>query len=143
MPKSLTIRHILAQDNLTLVDAKKDVVLHVKQCDMGIKKSPERCVFANACRREFKGLKRAIFTRSVAYLQTNGKLVRYVLSSRVRQEIMAFDRGGKLAVGEYILQAPSKRNKLGTKRHPGKGRPHRQRAYVPRTRIADIRDMNW
>lgn len=141
MPTTLTISGIIARDNLKLVDAKKDIVIHLKKCDVhAVRKSPEHCAFANACHREVRGVKRAIFTRSVAYLQVKDKLIRYTLPAAVRQEIMTFDRGGQLAPGEYILKAASPKNRLGMTRSR---KAKRKRPYGPRKQIANIRLANY
>lgn len=61
-------------------------------------------------------MKRAVFLRSMAYLQQGNVLTRYRVNSAIRQEIFAFDRGGKVDEGEYVLNAISPSDSLRHKR---------------------------
>lgn len=137
---------IIAENGLTVVEAKKDTVVTVKKCDASAKrKQPEHCAFAQACRREF-GAKRVIFLRSIAYIQSGDKLTRYILPSSVQKEIMAFDRGGRIVPGEYILKAPKRGMTLRAQRRYTKvkrGKAKRQRSFGARHYTAEIRTVQW
>lgn len=93
-------------NGLPIVDAKKAVKLHVTKHDIdhANRKKPETCAFAQSCLR-LKGVKEVRIHLSRAYLRSNdSNWQRFLVSDRLRSEIVAFDRGGRFAPGEYVLQ---------------------------------------
>jgi hypothetical protein len=67
---------------------------------------------AIACKRS-KKLDGVLISIKTAYLIKNNIATRYFLPEAVRREVVAFDRSGGFASGEYGLLAPDKYNKLG------------------------------
>jgi hypothetical protein len=94
-------------NGLPVVDAKRALTLHITKADIAraadsIKK-PESCAAARACYRELHAKEVRIHTYR-AYVRTNeSNWVRYWVPTRLRQEIVAFDRGGQFEPGEYKL----------------------------------------
>jgi hypothetical protein len=71
------------------------------------------CAFAKACMRLDPDVERVQFKKTRAYLVYPDRIERYVNPAAVQQEIVAFDRGGRFAPGEYELRplSPSQRRK--------------------------------
>jgi hypothetical protein len=97
------------RNGLKIVDAKKDLTLHLEPRDVrtASKKNAMSFACAQCAKREVNAVS-AHFLRNRAYIEQNGKLVRYMLPQGVRREIIAFDRGGEVATGTYTLKRPSK-----------------------------------
>ena|SRR5437899_952677 len=100
----------------SITDATKNTRIEVTKDDAGSKavKQHAACAFAVACKRKFH-LDGVIVSRSVAYLIKENKAVRFKLSPSIEKEIVSFDRGSEFAIGEYLLQAISKSQRLGTR----------------------------
>jgi hypothetical protein len=107
-----------------LSDALRDLVLYVSPADIkGAKRGDSNhCAAANAlCRQEH--FKRAKVFKTKTYVQTKGgDWLRYITPKPLYNEIMIFDRGGKMEGGEFILPAPKGVQKLGAHVKPtGRG----------------------
>ena len=84
-----------ADDRLMLTITKDDV-------RTGAKKNADSCAAASAlCRQHQCEAARVHFSR--AYIKKGGKWIRFGVPRALRDEIIAFDRGGEFAPGEYIL----------------------------------------
>lgn len=115
-------------DGLPVENAVKPLSISITNGDIkrSKRKSPENCPTATACSRQLKVSDvRIHLARS--YLRYNGKWVRYVTPNALRNEAMAYDRGGKFAPGDYMLYAvePSKRDRRG---EPN-GKKRKKRSY--------------
>jgi hypothetical protein len=122
-------------------DATQDLILSVTAKDIrnASSKNPSNCVVAKACRRQ-ENLE-AIIHVSRVYLRNGGKnWIRYILPKSLRGEIIAFDRGGKVYPGDFILMAPKASEKLGTYpaygKRTGKGNVKRKPVFVTGIRPA-------
>jgi len=85
-------------------DADGKVVVKITKADVrkGSLKSSKSCAAAQAlCRQEHCEEARVHFSR--AYIKRDGKWLRFGVPMALRNEIMAFDRGGKFEPGEYVL----------------------------------------
>ncbi len=108
-------------DGLPVVDATKPITLHIGQHDIprSKDKNPAKCVAAQACMRDL-GAEAARIHLSRVFIKMPGKKqwVRYATPSSLRSEIIAFDRGGRFIVGEFVLRAikPSHRKDAYRKR---------------------------
>ena len=121
-------------DGLPVVDAKAPLKLEVTKtdCQLATRKNPGCCAVAKACGRELK-IKGVRVHLSRLYLLAGKTWTRYVVHSSLRQEIIAFDRGGKFQPGIYTFAAPEPSRRLGAKIKTGprltKGKPRAVRSY--------------
>jgi hypothetical protein len=119
-------------------DAKRKITLAVTEEDvrLGTLKQARSCAAANAICRQ-TGATEARVHASRAYIKQGGKWLRFTVPLAMRSEIIAFDRGGDFAPGEYILTPVQPSVRLGVVRNHGvekrKGNHHsknkRKRAY--------------
>lgn len=103
---------------LTRVDSRKPLKITVLPKDLkkSIKKDPQNCGFAQACKRENPKAEAVFFFKSSAWVHEGKILKRYVMPGSMQKEIVAFDRGAKFDPGEYQLSAPSPSNTLEANR---------------------------
>jgi len=87
-----------------VVDAKKNLPLHITPRDVraGTLKDAKTCAAAKALCR-MPGVEAARVNLSRTYVKENGKWTRYFTPPPLRNEIIAFDRGGEFAPGDYTL----------------------------------------
>lgn len=114
----MTKTRSLKIDGKHVRDAAGDIVVTVKPVDIrrADKKDPTCCVVALAAQRE-QGVKAARIHVSKSYLLHSDNIWRrYNTPQSLRQEIVAFDRGGKFQPGDYTLQKPSGTTRLGAAR---------------------------
>ena len=120
--KSMTI------DGYPVVDATKPIVLGITLRDVkkGATKDPGSCAAALACLREVKGAEKARVHIGRTYIKIGKKWLRFLTPAALKNEIVAFDRGGKFAPGEYTIRPlwPSHR---GTDRHLDPKKPSGKR----------------
>lgn len=83
------------------------------------KKDPTECAAARACKRAL-GASEARVHVGRTYLRFNGHWERYLTSKPLRTEIVAFDRGGQFAPGEYSLLKMQPSRKYDVSRDNGK-----------------------
>lgn len=92
-------------DGKPIIDAKRSVTLHITNAD--IKKSdpkkPENCAAANCIKRELHADEVRVHLSRIYIRANQGNWQRYSTPQALRSEIIAFDRGGSFAPGEYIL----------------------------------------
>ncbi len=119
-------------NGLPVIDAKRPLTITVKRLDIARAQplEPDRCAMARACYRELRCLEVRVF-RTRCYIRTNDhNWVRYITPSSLRDETIAFDRGGRMEPGEHRLGVPTGSNALGSQRRGGhttsqhKGRNH-------------------
>lgn len=85
-------------------DADEKLVVKITKDDVrkGSLKNANACAAANAlCRQEHCDEARVHFSR--AYIRKGKKWLRFGVPPALRNEIIAFDRGGTFEPGEYIL----------------------------------------
>lgn len=102
-------------DDLPILDAKKSIKLIVtaKTVAGSNPKKPDTCALAQACLAR-PGVKEVRIHLSRAYVRSNDlNWQRYFVSPQLRTEIVAFDRGGKFAPGEYTLSKIRSSKTLG------------------------------
>ena len=107
-----------AIDGKPVIDGKRPLSFTVTGGDIkgADRKRPENCVIARACRRELKAEEVRVHL-SRTYVRTNeGNWQRYITPKDLRSELIAYDRGGSFASGEYTLPAPQPSKQLGKKR---------------------------
>ena len=107
-----------AINGLPIIDARRPLTLHITDADISKadRKEPTDCVVARACRRDLHAKEVHVHLGRV-YIRTNpGNWVRYMTPPRMRAEIIAYDRGGTFAVGDYNMPAPQPAKKLGKAR---------------------------
>lgn len=133
-------------DGQKVVDAKRKIALEITDADVGKgkTKNPGLCAAARACMRQIPGVEAARVHLSRVYLKVKGKVkkdaqwVRYATPPALRNEIIAFDRGGEFEPGKYTISwvQPSthfgkKRKRFDTSKGPRHGKksprskPHR------------------
>lgn len=101
-------------DGLPVEDAKNPITINISQLDIprSKAKNPEACVAANACKRVL-GAEEARVHLSRVFLRMPGakKWLRLKTPAALRGEIIAYDRGGRFATGEYKLDPLSASDK--------------------------------
>jgi hypothetical protein len=82
-------------------------------CDRGVPGDGHNCAYALAARREDPELIDVEFTKTRAYYSYPNHTDCYVLPVSMQKEVVALDRGGRFAPGEYELKPypKSARNK--------------------------------
>lgn len=119
-------------NGLPIVDSKKSlkITINKNDIDMANPKEPADCAIARACRRELH-VKEARIHLGRVYLRSNeGNWVRYMTLPALRNEIIAFDRGGTFAPGEYTLKSIPPSHKLGER----KSAPKRKRSVAKKSK---------
>ena len=100
-------------NGLKVVDATKSIVLHVNQRDIAKakKKNQAECAAAVACLRQLHATEVRVHLGRT-YVRFNGEWKRYITSPALRDELIAFDRGGTFLAGDYTLvkMQPSRQN---------------------------------
>jgi hypothetical protein len=99
-------------------DADEPIVLHITKRDTsaGKKFAPAECAAALSCRREPGVLAALVYRTRTVLLKKKGRgLVwkRYKTPESVRNELIAFDRGGEFMPGDYIVRPLGKNQQLG------------------------------
>lgn len=121
-------------DGKPIVDADKDLEISVTARDINAnakRKNPAECVFAQACYREVECKDVRVHKTRFYILDPKGKhYVRFIAPSAIRSETIAYDRGGAIEVGDYVLKAPVGTQMLGAK--PGRKEPEGKRGKTPR-----------
>lgn len=134
---------IKAIDGKPVFDAKKGITLHVNKNDVdkADPKEPADCVVARACRRELHAKEVRVHLARVYVRMNEGNWTRYRTPPAMRSEIIAFDRGGAFAPGEYQLQPLPPSEAKGNKRKrpgPRKNRKIVQKRKAPHV-VSDVR----
>lgn len=135
-------------DGLPILNAKQVVTLHITKSDVehADPKDPGRCAIARCLRRQ--GAKDVKVHLARTYVRNNdGNWIRYATPLALRYELIAFDRGGRFAPGDYALRPliPSRRptgKRLGSPELPP---ARRKRAVAKRRRppvhmVTDVRE---
>ncbi len=93
-----------------VIDAKRPARIRINTRDVkrGAVKDPGSCAAALACMREFHCTDARVHLGRT-YVKMGDHWRRYQTPQSLRAEIVAFDRGGKFAPGEYTLAKPSKK----------------------------------
>lgn len=127
-------------EGMKIVDGTHPIKLRIKACDItGSKKADaENCAAARALKREFGSEVRVYLTRT--YVKAGKVWQRFITPQSISREIVAFDRGARFEPGEYLLNAPSKTQRLGMSRASG---PMKKKGTSTRPRhfTASVRQM--
>lgn len=89
-----------------VVDATKPVTINITPRDIaaGDNKNPSSCAAAKAAKHSIEDCISARVHIGRVYIEQEKKWVRYNTPDSLKQEIIAFDRGGAFAPGEYTLR---------------------------------------
>lgn len=126
---------------LKVVDATKPVSIKINAKDVkdGGVKNAAACAAALACKRLFNSADARVHV-SKTYVKVNNKWIRFRTPQSLRAEIVAFDRGGRFAPGEYTLGKVEPANRLGArKKPPGGHNPKPKRRIAKRHMTVDVR----
>ncbi len=107
-------------------DASEPLTIMITKSDVrsGSTKKATSCAAAKAlCRQEHCDEARVHFSR--AYIRRGEKWIRFSVPPSLRSEIVAFDRGGEFAPGEYRLTPLQPIARLGARKHPADTRGKR------------------
>jgi hypothetical protein len=132
-------------NGLSVVDATKSITIKVTASDIlkSTKKDQTECAAAIACKRQLKATEVRVHVGRT-YIRYNGQWKRYITSSALRDEVVAFDRGGDFNPGEYTLVSmqPSRRNDRKYRLNKKKNKVKRISRYVAkRLMIANVRPI--
>lgn len=135
---------IKAIDGKPVVDAKRATTLKITANDIksADTKEPDNCAVARACRRELHAKEVRVHLSRVYVRVNEGNWVRYLTPQPMRSEIIAFDRGGSFAPGEYQLGAITPTKALGKRRGGNKPPPKRNSGSKKRRKphvVTDVR----
>lgn len=127
---------IVEIDGRPVKDARRSMPITITKEDVKAarRKRPDTCAIAQTCMRQ-PGVKEVRIHLTRAYVRKgNGAWERLKVPRNLRSEIIAFDRGGRFAPGEYVLYkiSPSDRYQARPQREPG-----------PRTGKRKVRKMHY
>ncbi len=105
----------LAGKKVVDTKGKRRLVITKGDIARGKVKDPDGCAAAIALERE-PGVQQAKVHLSRVYLKEGDKWVRYLTPKSLRDEIVAFDRGGKFEPGAHMLLPVQSTAHLGSKR---------------------------
>lgn len=113
-----------AIDGLPVIDARRDIVLEItpRDCSFSDPKKPNSCAAARAIKRSHIGLEARVHVTRIYIRANKGNWQRFMTPDSLKYEIVAFDRGGEMMPGEYLLRAPKGKERLGATRSPKKVR---------------------
>lgn len=116
---------------IPVVDSREPVYFEITAEDIqgARRKQPNACAVARACARELH-VKEARIHLGRIYLLKRGahQWERYVTPASLRDEIIAFDRGGRFQPGEfYLAKIAGTKHATGQKRQGGPDNPARKR----------------
>jgi len=122
-------------DGLPVIDAKHPLTIHVQKRDItkSDPKQPDQCAVAQACKRELHCIEVRVHLARV-YIRTNdSNWQRYIVPKSMRQEIVAFDRGGTFEPNDFEIRPPQPSQTAGARakraasgKHTGTGKKHRK-----------------
>ena len=126
-----------------VVNASKPVTINITPRDVanGDNKNPSSCAAARAAKHSIEECISARVHIGRVYIEQDKKWVRYNTPDALKQEIIAFDRGGTFQPGEYILRPVSEGETAeGRARKRGdKNRDRSSHTRNPRKLIAKIK----
>lgn len=130
-----------------VVNARAPLVINITARDTsrGHTKNPNACAAARACLREVDGCTEVRVHLSRTYILIGERWHRYATSPSIRAEIIAFDRGGSFAPGQYMLgsttTAAASGKRTGSK--TGADRPRKLRKQrMPPHIVQGVRPMH-
>ena len=128
-------------NGLPVKDGKTNIALLVTSGDIkkAVPKDQTLCAAAIACKRSL-GCTEARVHIGRTYLRFNGHWERYHTSPSLRNEVIAFDRGGKFEPGEYYLMKMQKSKATGKRQgstKPNVGKSKRMKYHT----LTNIRPM--
>lgn len=127
----------------TIIDAKRPVIVHVKQkdCDTAEPLNPSECALARAAKREFK-VDAVVIGLSTSYLIKGSKATRFNTGTAISREIVSFDRHSDFQPGRYSLSPKAKSNRLHREeknRTGGKNKNATRKIYHKTTKVREFR----
>ena len=136
MPDALRIVKQFFPDVERVKDARADVEIEVTKADTNSAavKNHKACAMAVACKRAMR-VDGAIVSLGTVYLIKDDEATRYRVPQSVSRELVAFDRGGSFAPGEYTLKKPER----ASQRKPRQDHKTGRRTQSPRHVTANIR----
>lgn len=126
---------------LPVIDAKRAMKLHVGERELAKanRKAPNSCALAEACMKK-EGVKEVRIHLSRAYVRTDDKKWnRFLVSRALRTEIVAFDRGGKFAPGDYTLTRISPSTRFGAEKRKNRTSPKKNGKPRKHRNLVDVR----
>lgn len=132
-----------AIDGKPVMDAKRSIKLIITDGDVSAadRKRPEKCAVAMSCLRTTHAKEVRVHLGRVYVRNNDHNWQRYMTPKCLRSEIIAFDRGGSFAPGEFVLSAPSPTRQTGKRQGtPPKARSKvKQKQRAPRHIVTDVR----
>lgn len=128
-------------DGLPIKDARKSITLEITADDVkrARRKKPNTCAIAQTCLRQ-PGVKEVKIHLSRAYIRSSPAVwTRYFLPRTLRSEIIAFDRGGRFAPGEYMLYKIHPSQKIGKKQSADAAKTGHKKHRKPMHFVQDVR----
>jgi len=120
---------IKAIDGLPVIDATHPLTIHVSRQDIrgSDPKRPDACAVARACKRELHCMDVRVHLSRIYIRANKTNWQRYIVPNSMRDEIVAFDRGGTFEPGAFVINPAYPSICLGVKHAPGpKKRPRQQ-----------------
>lgn len=99
---------LLKLDNVPIESARKSLTFIVEPEDVSkaARHTSDSCAAAIACRERLKVIDVRVHMSRVYIRFSKGKWLRYLVSPKLREQIISFDREGKFAPGTYTLYPP-------------------------------------
>ena len=132
-------------NGLPIFNATRKLFLNITKTD--IKKSkikrPDCCAVAQACKRQLNAKEVRVHLSRLYVRLDSKKWLRFETPSALRDEIVAFDRGGSFAEGRFIINPPTDTRYLTGKKQShsadGDRTKHRKRSGQPNKVLTDVR----
>lgn len=105
-------------DGLPVIDAKRALKITITKADIrrADRKKPNSCAIARACKRQLSAKEVRVHLSRTYVRMNDTNWLRFMTPTPLRSEIVAFDRGGTFAPGDYNLIKPDASHKLGRER---------------------------
>lgn len=134
---------IKAIENLPVIDAKRPVALRITADDVrrADPKRPDECAAARACRRDLHAIEARVHLSRIYVRTTKDKWTRYSTPAALRSEIIAFDRGGAFAPGQYTLSPLKPSSRVVGQQGSGTNQRQKNRSQKKRRRYHVITDV--
>lgn len=128
-------------NGLPVIDAKHDLELEIldRDCRNGDRRKPSTCAAAIAAKR-VRTVKDVRVHVSRVYIRSNeSNWQRYITTEPLKQELVVFDRGGRMMPGTYMLLAPKKSQRVGYYHKGRKAAKPSGKKRRPQHRLTNVR----
>jgi len=141
---------IKRKKSLPIINAKRAIKLVISPKDIARadKQEPSSCVVARACKKLTHATEVRVHLSRVYIRSNEGNWQRYMTPRSLRNEIIAFDRGGSFEPGTFVL-GPPPRSRAATGKRQGtdskvkRGRKRRKYHVITNVRTGPAHSLDF